>query len=122
MVLQVVDTPQVKVTSANSSPTEDQLAEAEQLKSDGMDIKSVVTFEFLSFFFFKLCTQLNVAFKALQNSEKKELKCGKCREIGLVIDDGLLMCGIKVLRFGKSNYLMMMMIKNKMYVIQVMTK
>lgn len=58
MTLQVADTPQVKVTSANSSPTEDQLSEAEQLKNDGMNIK-VVIFQFL-------CTRLT-CIKALQN-------------------------------------------------------
>lgn len=52
-VLQPAETPQVKVTSASSSPTEDQLAEAEQLKSDGMDIKSVIAHK--NFMFFKNC-------------------------------------------------------------------
>ncbi|MCJ8737867.1 hypothetical protein PDJAM_G00029050 [Pangasius djambal] len=42
--VKVEDTPQVKVTSANSSPTEDQLAEAEQLKSDGNDQMKVENF------------------------------------------------------------------------------
>lgn len=60
MTLQVADTPQVKVTSANSSPTADQLAEAEQLKNDGMDIESVATFACC---YFKKCTKLTVLFK-----------------------------------------------------------
>ncbi|XP_053490794.1 small glutamine-rich tetratricopeptide repeat-containing protein alpha [Ictalurus furcatus] len=42
--VKVADTPQVKVTSANSPPTEDQLAEAEQLKSDGNDQMKVENF------------------------------------------------------------------------------
>lgn len=51
VILQVANTPQVKVTSASSSPTEDQLAEAEQLKSDGMDITSDVTLDFHGYLF-----------------------------------------------------------------------
>ncbi|KAI4905767.1 hypothetical protein NFI96_027776, partial [Prochilodus magdalenae] len=40
----VVDTPQAKVNSTSSPPTEDQLAEAEQLKSEGNDQMKVENF------------------------------------------------------------------------------
>lgn len=52
IIFQVPDTPQVKVTSASSSPTEDQLQEAEQLKIDGIH-RSVLF----------LCNKLNVGYK-----------------------------------------------------------
>uniref|UniRef100_A0AAR2KWR2 Small glutamine-rich tetratricopeptide repeat-containing protein alpha n=1 Tax=Pygocentrus nattereri TaxID=42514 RepID=A0AAR2KWR2_PYGNA len=42
--VKVADTPQVKINSTSSPPTEDQLAEAEQLKSDGNDQMKVENF------------------------------------------------------------------------------
>ncbi|KAL7867264.1 hypothetical protein AOLI_G00150780 [Acnodon oligacanthus] len=42
--VKVADTPQVKINSTSSPPTEDQLAEAEQLKSEGNDQMKVENF------------------------------------------------------------------------------